>query len=104
MKKPRPGQWEKHPLLPDYAYAHHPVTGDVVLLENGSPSYVDVKAVDMMLGRRGGTAEELNATRFDPPVTPAQAAAMLAGSMFGFDTPAAMPASYDERGNPIRKP
>jgi len=32
MKKPRPGQWEKHPLLPDYAYAHHPVTGDVVLV------------------------------------------------------------------------
>jgi len=99
MKKPRPGQWKKHPLLPDFAYAHHPVTGKVVAMANGEPGYVDISAVDLMLGRPSETAEVLNATRFDPPVTPAQAAAMLAGSIFGFDTPLADPTGYDENGN-----
>ena len=34
-------------------------------------------------------------------VTKAQSAAMLAGSMFGWDVPAADPKNYDENGHPI---
>ena len=36
-------------------------------------------------------------------VTRAQAAAMLAGSMFGWAGPGADPANYDAQGQPVRK-
>ncbi len=35
-------------------------------------------------------------------VTKSQAAAMKAGSMFGFDVPGADPANYDKQGFPVR--
>lgn len=35
-------------------------------------------------------------------VTKAQTAAMLAGSLFGWEVPAADPKNYDEQGQPIK--
>jgi len=54
--------------------------------------------------RRGVTLSAVPAEMLNDAmgVTKAQAAAMAAGSMFGWDAPAADPANYDEKGTPLR--
>jgi hypothetical protein len=68
--------------LPRYCAAKDPVTGSTILIERGVSGYwpaPDV-IVDSYNGARG--------------VTPAQVEAMTAGSMFGWDCPAADPDTY----------
>lgn len=77
--------------LPETAYAIEPSTGNTVIVKRGETGFYDpsygaqgVEAVKRLNERMG--------------VTPAQAAAMEFGSMFGFHAPGASPDAYDEDG------
>ncbi|AFU88203.1 hypothetical protein CcrColossus_gp333 [Caulobacter phage CcrColossus] len=77
--------------LPELAYAVMPSSGDTVIIKRGEMGYHDPgygpqgEAVVKNLNDRMG-------------VTPAQAAAMFNGSLFGWHTPAANPDAYDDSG------
>lgn len=80
----------KYPLpphvadLPSVCYGRNPATGAPILLKLGEAGFWPAPGVDPI---------RINKTI---GVTPEQAAAMMAGSMFGFHVPAADPASYTE--------
>jgi hypothetical protein len=71
--------------LPERSYAYHPTSGETIMVKRGErgfyPVTTDVKP------------ELLNKVR---GVTPQQAAAMLTGSLFGWDCPLADPAEFTE--------
>ena len=86
--------------LPAQCFSVLPSSGELVLLtrgENGySPCY-DFSTPDARQNRE--FADDCNVKN---GVTKAQEAAMLAGSMFGWQTPAADPKNYDEQGQPVK--
>ena len=64
----------------------------------GDRSYIPLKMpIDSATARK--YADDMNRRL---GVSKAQEAAMLAGSMFGWQTPAADPKNYDEQGQPIK--
>ena len=75
--------------LPPLCFARHPSTGGTILIIRGEDGYHPVKTAC--------TPEQLNAARSKPP-TGAQVAAMLAGSLFGWDQPIADPARHAPPG------
>jgi hypothetical protein len=81
-------------LLPEFCYGLLPTTGEVILIKLFEKGYYPYN---------GGTvkgedkAKELNEKL---GITPAQVAAMEAGSMFGWSCPGADPDTYDENGKP----
>jgi hypothetical protein len=78
-------------LLPNYAFAYHPMTNLAVKLQKGESGYTPLD-----------TLMDPEAMNDSLNISKAQAAAMLAGSLFGWHTAAANPASYDEHGRPLR--
>ena len=86
--------------LPVQCFSVLPSSGELILLTRGEKGYApchDFSLTDAQQNRN--FADEHNAKN---GVTRAQEAAMLAGSMFGWQTPAANPKNYDEQGQPIR--
>jgi len=86
--------------LPETCYSTLPSTGELIIIKRGERGYYktdyptgDKEETRFLADERNGILE----------VTKAQEAAMLAGSMFGWDVPAADPASYDADGNPIKR-
>lgn len=88
---------EGNPALPPHCYGvlH---TGELIIIKNGEKGYfpTDVPVTDRESMK--AFADEMNEKL---GVTKAQAAAMLSGSMFGWDVPAANPNSYDDNGKAI---
>ena len=86
--------------LPVQCFSVLPSSGELILLTRGEKGYTpcpEFSAADAGENRR--FAEDNNGKN---SVTKAQEAAMLAGSMFGWQTPAADPRNYDEQGQPIK--
>ena len=99
--------WENHgckemiPLrksLPERCFGYLQGTGEIIVLEKGRKGYAPTeKYAENETPQQ--CVDSLNSAM---DVSKAQAAAMMAGSMFGWDTPAADPANYDDQGIPIR--
>lgn len=86
--------------LPEQCVSVLPSTGELILLKKGEQGYTpcfDFSTDDYEQNR--SFADDRNVKN---GVSKAQEAAMLAGSMFGWQTPAADPKNYDEQGQPIK--
>lgn len=71
--------------LPERAYVYHPTTGATIMVKRGESGFFPVST--------DTKPELLNKVR---GITPQQAAAMLAGSMFGWHVPLANPEQFTE--------
>lgn len=88
----------KEPPLPKRCFSILPSGTEMVILTRYERGYRPAKARPEGVSLREGV-DALNEAM---GVTKAQEAAMLAGSMFGWDTPAAKPKNYNENGVPIK--
>ena len=84
--------------LPERCFGVAEATGEIIVLTRGEMGYrpAGARAEGVSLREAADAANEALG------VTRAQAAAMLAGSLFGWDKPAADPKKYDQRGQPLR--
>lgn len=80
--------------LPEKCYAHLESTGAIVIIVKGEKGYVPTANYPVDCDPK----ESVDALNETIGVTKAQAAAMVAGSKFGWDKPAADPKSYDDQG------
>jgi hypothetical protein len=87
--------------LPNDCYSVLPSTGELILIVLGEKGYFPQgqSVSDPDINRQVATARNtlLGITR-------AQEEALLSGSLFGWDTPAARPWNYDQNGKPCMMP
>lgn len=85
--------------LPEQCYGTLLDTGKIVIYKRGETGYYKTDIPYTTKEDARALVDEQNALG---GVSKAQEAAMAAGSMFGFDVPAADPSNYDENGQPIK--
>ncbi|MCX4374095.1 MAG: hypothetical protein OSJ58_20195, partial [Dysosmobacter sp.] len=83
------------PGLPERCYAVLPSGDEIITIKHGEDSYFHTGKYGHDRAHAQAIVDEYNE---QINVTKAQAAAMLAGSMFGWEVPAADPKNYDEQG------
>lgn len=85
--------------LPEVCFSILPSTGDVIIIKHGESGYYrcEYSTEDKAFNR-----EFANDRNANLGVSKAQVEAMLAGSMYGWDVPAADSKSYDENGTLLR--
>ena len=87
--------------LPKLCYAMNDTTKRLIIIKRGEEGYHELQDDEsLVLAETLGVVDKLNETL---KVTPAQREAMIAGSMFGWNIPAADPTRSDTEGHPIRK-
>ena len=84
--------------LPEKCFSFLESSGELIVIEKGKRGYSPTGIYPQDPDIRAG----VDAANGDNGITKAQSAAMMAGSMFGWDAPAADPANYDDQGIPIR--
>lgn len=85
--------------LPEVCFSILPSTGDVIIIKHGESGYYrcEYSTEDKAFNR-----EFANDRNANLGVSKAQVEAMLAGSIYGWDVPAADPKSYDVNGTLLR--
>lgn len=84
--------------LPDRCYSVLESTGEIIIIQKGESGYYHSEITD---GTKADNRAFVDAQNAKLGVTRAQEEAMKAGSMFGWDVPAADPKNYDNAGRPI---
>ena len=84
--------------LPEKCFSTLKSTGEMIVITKGEKGYTPTGVFPQDASPREG----VTATNAANGVTKAQEAAMVSGSMFGWETPAADPKNYDDQGIPIR--
>ena len=84
--------------LPEKCFSVLPSSNELIIITRGNKGYAPANA--RADGKTGREAADTANRAMD--VSKAQEAAMVAGSMFGFEVPGADPKNYDENGTPIR--
>lgn len=85
--------------LPEQCYGVLPDTGELIIIKKGESGYYRTDVATTGKEETHALADEYNGKL---GISKAQAAAMMAGSMFGWQVPAADPKHYDENGQSIR--
>lgn len=85
--------------LPEHCYTVLPSSGQLIEVRRGEMGYYPCAYSTGDRAYNKVLADYFNAHE---GITKAQAAAMLAGSLFGWDTPGADPSRYDLDGEPVR--
>lgn len=85
--------------LPEQCYVFVETENKIGIVEKGLSGYKDAKSANGLPSENRRAVAEMNKKL---GVTPAQAEAMKVGSMFGWQTPAADPKNYNEKGVPIK--
>ena len=85
--------------LPDKCYNVLPSGDEIIIIKKGESGYYHTDKYGHDRSDAQAIVDECNESG---GVSKAQAAAMLAGSMFGWEVPAADPQNYDDQGKPIR--
>ena len=84
--------------LPDKCFSYLESTGEMIVITKGEKGYTPTGIYPQDTSPKEGVAAVNEANG----VTRAQEAAMVAGSMFGWQVPNADPKNYDEQGQSIR--
>lgn len=84
--------------LPAKCFGYLETTGEMIVITKGKKGYTPTGIYPQDTSPKESVAAMNEANG----VTKAQAAAMVAGSMFGWATPAADPKNYDQNGEPMR--
>lgn len=85
--------------LPEQCYGVLPDTGELIIVKKGESGYY---RTDISMGSKEENRALADGYNGKLGVSKAQAAAMLAGSMFGWQVPGADPKNYDDNGQPVR--
>ena len=86
--------------LPDQCYCVLPSSDEIIIVKKGENGYYRTDKYGHDRAEAQAIVDECNKIG---GVTKAQAAAMLAGSMFGWEVPGADPKNYDEQGHLIKR-
>lgn len=84
--------------LPEKCFSYLESTGEMIIIAKGEKGYIPTGAS----GENMTPREAVDAANKTIGVTKAQEAAMVAGSMFGWQVPGADPKNYDDQGLPLR--
>jgi hypothetical protein len=83
--------------MPKGCYSILPSTGEIILIRRGEHGYAPTAYQEKSRELNRLFVDSQNA---DYKITRAQEEAMFAGSLFGWDKPAAKPWNYDQGGKP----